>query len=76
MHLWQKIVATTWSSLLAVPFLFLCFAYARAECGEMDPCATGGAMPYAGVAIALFLTVALAQAGFLVMIWRIPGPGD
>jgi hypothetical protein len=74
---WQKIAATVWTTLLVAPFLYLFFAYARLECGEYDPCPTGGAMPYAWAAAALLFVVAALQAAFLLMIWRSgPGRGD
>ena len=66
----QKVIATLWSSLLASPLLYACFAYARLSCGEYDPCPTGGFMPYAPVAILLLAAIAALHGAFLVMIWR------
>ena len=70
MRRWQKVVTTIWTTMLVLPFLFVLLAYARLECGEMDPCNTGGSMPHAPIAVVLLLAIALAHAAFLAMIWR------
>jgi len=77
MSRWQKTVTTIWTTLLASPLLLFLIAYFRLECGEMDPCPTGGAMPYAPLAFVLFVAIAGAQLAFLAMLWRsVPGDGD
>jgi hypothetical protein len=66
----QKIIATVWTTILVAPLLYVSFAYSRLECGEYDPCSTGGPMPYAPVAILIATALTLAQAAFLLMLWR------
>lgn len=70
MRRWQKTVATIWTTALVLPFLLILLAYLSMECGELDPCSTGGSMPYAPAAALLLLAVAIAHAAFLAMIWR------
>jgi len=65
----QKLVTTIWTSLLASPLLLFLGAYLRMECGELHPCPTGGAMPYAAEAFVLFVMIAAGQLAFLAMIW-------
>jgi hypothetical protein len=69
---WQKIAATLWTSLLAAPIVWFLYFYAVEPCGEIDPCPTGGSLPYAGVAAALLAVIALLHAAFLAMIWKAP----
>jgi hypothetical protein len=69
MRRWHKIVTTIWTTMLVSPFLFMLLAYLRMECGELDPCRTGGSMPYAPEAFVLILALSTAQAAFLAMIW-------
>ena len=69
MRRWHKVVTTIWTTLLASPLLLAFFAYLRIECGELDPCNTGGPMPYAPAAFALLLATAIGQGAFLIMIW-------
>lgn len=66
----HKVLSTLWTTILVAPLLYVSFAYSRSECGEYDPCSTGGPMPYAPVAVLIFITLALAQAAFLLMLWR------
>ena len=66
----QKAITTVWSSLLALPILWFAFGYASMECGELDPCPTGGSMPYALVAWIAFVAIAGLHAAFLFMVWR------
>jgi hypothetical protein len=75
MSRWQKTVTTIWTTLLASPLLVFLVAYFRLECGELDPCPTGGAMPYAPLAFVLLVAIAGGQLAFLVMIWR-SAPGE
>ena len=66
---WQKIAASIWTTILIAPLLLGMIAYVTGECGEYDPCPTGGAFPYrTPVLLLLALTIAL-QAGFLAVIW-------
>lgn len=66
----QKVVTTLWTTLLAAPTIYLSAIYAGPSCGELDPCRTGGPMPYAWVAIALLVAVGASQVAFLIMLWR------
>lgn len=75
MSRWQKTVTTIWTTLLASPLLLFLIAYFRMECGEIDPCPTGGAMPFAPLAFVLFFAIAVGHGAFLVMIWR-SAPGE
>lgn len=66
----EKILTTLWSSLLASPLAYAAFSYTRLVCLEMDPCETGGPMPYAPLAVLILVTILVVHAGFLVMVWR------
>jgi hypothetical protein len=66
----HQLITTIWTSLLACPIVFVLIAMARLRCGEMDPCPTGGRMPYAGTAIIVAAAILVVQAAFLVMIWK------
>lgn len=46
MRRWQKVATTIWT-LLAAPLVWFGFAFWQLECGELDPCPTGGRLPYA-----------------------------
>ena len=77
MRRWQKLVTTIWSTLLAAPLLWACFAFWRMECSELDPCPTGGPMPRSGAALALLTAIVMVQGAFLLMIWkRVPERED
>lgn len=69
----HKLITTIWTTLLACPIVFILISMAKLSCGEMDPCTTGGPMPYAGVTILLAVAIVLLQVAFLVMIWRPTG---
>jgi|GEM_PF-1678830 len=70
MRRWQKAVTTLWSSLLAAPLLWACYAFWQMECGEIDPCPTGGSMPFAPAAATGFFAILISQACFLFIIWK------
>ena len=66
---WQKIAASIWTTILIAPVLLGMAAYAAGECGEYDPCPTGGAFPYRMPVLVLLALMVALQAGFLAMIW-------
>ena len=70
MSRFHKTVTTIWTTLLAAPILVMLFEFSRMECGEYDPCSTGGPMPFAPAAVFLLIAATLAQAAILVMIWK------
>ena len=70
MRRWQKVATTIWSTLLAAPLIWFGFAFWQLECGELDPCPTGGRLPYAWLGLFGFVAMAIVQAAFLFMIWR------
>ena len=77
MQRWHKIVTTIWTTLLAAPIIFVLFQFSRLECSELDPCETGGPLPFAPAAVLLLIATALAQGAFLVFIWKsIPASED
>jgi len=66
----HQLITTIWTSLLVCPIVFVLIGMARLRCGEMDPCPTGGRMPYADAEIILAAAVLAVHAAFLVMIWK------
>ncbi|HEV2818669.1 MAG TPA: hypothetical protein VGW40_15775 [Allosphingosinicella sp.] len=70
MRRWQKTLVSIAATTLALPFLLLLLGYLSLECGELDPCRTGGSMPHAPLALVLLVATAGAYAAFLAMIWR------
>ena len=74
MRRWQKIAATAWTTALAAPILWLAFTFGTATCEDIDPCPTGGPLPYSGLALSILVAVAVLQLAFLAMIWRMPDP--
>ena len=76
MERWQKITTTLWTTVLSGPVLLFLYAFSQLECGELDPCPTGGAMPNSGFALVLLATILVLQGFFLKMIWTLPEPDD
>ena len=66
----QKIAASVWTTILIAPLLLGMIAYVTGECGEYDPCPTGGPFPYRTLILVVLAMMVALQLAFLAMIWR------
>jgi hypothetical protein len=64
---WQKLILSTWSTLLISPIVFLFWSFAEETC--RGSCAPAARIPGRGVSIAVCLMVVAFQAALLMVVW-------